>query len=227
MKPSRRDEILRILGERGKISIEELSEAVYASSSTVRRELTRLEQQGLVRRYHGGVSQAGALMPPKTIRETRNQAEKAAVAEKAARLISEGETVFIDASSTVQYMIAHLSGIKRLTVYTNGADTAMRLSEAGVRAISVGGELLAESMAYVGAIAEACIRRVRFDAAFLSAAGFDGETVSDWSEAETVLRRTVIECSERCYLLFDHSKLGKRYTHVLCQRGELDGIICE
>lgn len=226
-KKSRSEEILQLVNSRGSISIQELSEKTYASRSTIRRDLEKLERQGLLRRHHGGAESVLSLRPPQIIRRGWNQAEKNAVASKAAVLVTTGSTIFIDASTTAQYMIPYLAAIEGLTVYTNGSDTAIRLAEAGIRAISTGGELLAESMAYVGSAAVDSVRKIYFDSMFFSSAGFDDSVVSDWSEGETALRRVVIEQSAKRYFLADHTKLGKRYTHIVCRVNELDKLICD
>ncbi len=225
-KNSRNEEILRLVNDAGSISIGELAERTYTSRSTIRRDLEKLEQQGLLRRHHGGAESLLSLRPPQIIRRQHNQAEKKAAAQRAAALVVPGSTVFIDASTTVQYMIPYLADIDRLTVYTNGVDTAIRLAEARVRAICTGGELFAQSMAYVGPAAADTVRKRYFDAMFFSSAGFDDTVISDWSEDETELRRTVMEQSAKRYFLCDPSKRGKRYTHIVCRTGEPDEIIC-
>ena len=84
-----------------------------------------------------------------------------------------------------------------------------------------------ESLAYVGSAAIDTVRKVYFDAVLFSSAGFDDNVVSDWSEGETELRRVVLEQSAKRYFLADHTKRGKRYTHIVCRINELDKIICE
>lgn len=163
---ARLDEILNIVNDKGSVSIQELSEKTYASCSTVRRDLERLEQQGLLRRRHGGAESILALRPPQIVRRQHNQAQKKMIAEKAASLVGAGSTIFIDASTTAQYIIPYLARIERLTVYTNGVDTAMRLAENRTRAVCTGGELFSESMAYIGTAAIDTLRRVYFDAVF-------------------------------------------------------------
>lgn len=226
-KSIRDEEILQLVNSLGSVSIQTLAQKTYASPSTIRRDLARLEQRGLLRRRHGGAESVLTLRPPLIIRQQHNQLEKAAVAKRAAALVTPGSTIFIDVSTTVQYMIPYLSSIDRLTVYTNGVDTAMRLADAHIRAISTGGELFAESMAYVGPIAAATVRRLHFDAVFFSSAGFNDSVVSDWSEPETVLRRIVLEQAEKRCFLADHTKRGKQFTHIICKTSELDEIICE
>lgn len=226
-KYSRNEEILALINSKGSVSVAELSEKAYASPSTIRRELERLEKQGLIRRYHGGAESVLSIRPTRIIRNQYNQNEKKLIAERAAAIVRPDSCIFIDASTTLQYMIPYLSSVKNLTVYTNGADTAIRLAETRVRVVCTGGELLPESMAYVGAQAIDTVRKVYFDAVFFSSAGFDGSVVSDWSEAETVLRRTVIEQSAKSVFLADSTKRGKRFTYIVCNISELDDVICE
>ena len=227
MSNSRREEILFLVNTKGTISIHELAEKTFASHSTIRRELEKLELQGLLRRYHGGAESVTGLYPPRIIRFNHNQEQKKMIGEKAAKLITPGSTIFIDASSTAQYMIPHLSSIKNLTVYTNGIDTAIRLGESNVRAICTGGEVFAQSMAYVGTVAIDTVQKIHFDTMFFSRAGFNETTISDWSEAETALRRIVIKQSRKRYFLADSDKRDKVFTHVVCNIDEIDEIIIE
>jgi len=227
IKNNRDEEILRLIGAAGYMTIGALAEKIYTSPSTVRRSLARLEAEGLIRRRHGGAESVMTLRPPIFVRRQHNQPEKASAAAMAAQAVVPDSTIFIDESTTVQYMIPHLAGKSGLTVYTNGADTALRLSEVRIRTISTGGELFAESQAYVGAAAAETVRRVYFDAMFFSSAGFDEEFVSDWSESETVLRRIVMEQSKKRYFVADPSKRGQRFPHIVCRTAELDGIFCE
>ena len=226
-KHSRDEEILQLVNQAGHMSICELAKKTYTSQSTVRRDLERMEQQGLLRRRHGGAESIALLRPPQILRKQHNQAQKHAIARRAAALVTPGSTIFLDVSTTVQYMVPFLSGIDGLTVYTNGEDTAIHLGAARIRTICTGGELLAKSMAYVGPVAEDTVRRIHFDAMFFSCAGFDDRVISDWSEKESVLRRVVMEQSEKKYFLADRTKQGKRFTHIICRIGDVDEILSE
>lgn len=227
IKNNRLEEILNIVNASGRISVADLAEKTYSSSSTIRRDLVKLEQMGLLRRHHGGAESVLFLRPPQIIRQQYNQAQKRSLAEKATLLVAPNSTIFIDASTTAQYMIPHLSSVENLTAYTNGTDTAIRLAEAGITTICTGGELFSESMAYVGQVAADAVRKVYFDAMFFSAAAYDDTIISDWSERETVLRRIVMEQSAKKYFLADSSKYGKRFTHILCRMSEIDELISE
>lgn len=226
VKDSRKEEILQLINALGNVSVQELSEKTFASPSTVRRDLDKLEKQGLIRRHHGGAESVLSLRPPQIIRHQYNQKEKKQIAEKAAELIKPESCIFIDASTTVQYIIPFLAGIKNLTVYTNGADTAIGLASTKINTVCTGGKLLSESMAYVGTTAIDAINKVFFDATFFSSAGFDDNVISDWSEEETALRRAVIAQSKKKYFLADNSKRDKRFTYTVCRVSEIDEIIC-
>ena len=226
-KNSRCEDILHLVNTSGSISIRELAEKTFASQSTVRRDLEKLARQGLLRRHHGGAESVLSLNPPRIIRNRHNQAAKKALAARAAKLVAPRSTVFLDASSTVQYLIPYLAAIEGLTVYTNCADTAMRFSELPIRVVCTGGELIAESIAYAGEFAADTVRKIHFDAMFFSGAGFDAGVISDWSEPETTLRRIVIQQSAKRYFLADSTKRGKRYTHIVCHENDLDEMICD
>lgn len=104
MSSSNRDqEILRLVNTKGSVSIKDLAKATYASPSTIRRDLEKLEQKGLLRRHHGGAESVLLFNPPRVVRKQHNQAEKNAVAQKAAALITPNSTIFIDASNSPAY----------------------------------------------------------------------------------------------------------------------------
>ena len=227
MSNNRREEILFLVNTKGSITIHELAEKTFASRSTIRRELEKLELKGLLRRYHGGAESVTGLCPPQIVRLNHNQEQKKIIGEKAAKLVTPGSTIFIDASTTAQYMLPHLLPIKNLTVYTNGMDTAIRLSESNVRVICTGGEVLAQSMAYVGGVAMETVQKMHFDAMFFSSAGYNETTISDWSEAETALRRIVMKQSRKKYFLADSGKRDKVFTHIVCNIDEIDEMIIE
>ena len=226
MSSSNRDqEILRLVNTKGSVSIKDLAKATYASPSTIRRDLEKLEQKGLLRRHHGGAESVLLFNPPRVVRKQHNQAEKNAVAQKAAALISPNSTIFIDASTTAQHMLPYLVGIEGLTVYTNGVDTALSLARMKIPVVCTGGRLFSESMAFVGRVATNTVRNFIFDAVFFSSAGYDDNVISDWSEEETALRRAVMEQSLKKFFLADHTKKGKCYTHIVCRITEIDKMI--
>ena len=220
----RQEEILRILQEKKTVTGGYLAELLYVSLPTIRRDLAKLESQGLVQRSHGGVRLN--LEPnneiPIQFRNTYNKREKFRLCKAAARLVREGDVVFMDGSTTVLPLIGLLKDIHNLTVITNGVHAAVMLGKAGIRAYSTGGELIECSMAFAGPIAQKTVRGFNADVCFFSSSGLSEDGwISDYSEAETALRRAMIENAGRSVFLCDSSKIGRRSAFNLMHLEEL------
>ena len=166
----RQAQILEILEQRKSISVTKLAELLYVSQPTVRRDLASLAQQGKVQRTHGGVvlRKASDAEIPLMFREDQNNAAKKAIAQKAEKLIRDGDVIFMDASSTVSYLIPHLNKFRDLIVITNSPKTSIRLGEQQIKNYCTGGQLLMHSIAYVGSEAEKFIAGINADVFFFS-----------------------------------------------------------
>lgn len=226
----RLDEITNILKERKYCTVNELASMLYVTPITVRRDLKVLEKQGLINKCYGGASLASGdnRDVPLIVREASNNKVKSEIARRALRLIPDGSTVFLDASSTVLHLAELLTPEKRLTVVTNGVKTLGILAERQITAFSTGGKLYANSMALAGASAEKCVEELYVDFMFFSAQGinYDGE-ITDYSESETRLRQAVLKRAKNKYFLCDGSKAGRTYLFKLCNVSELDGVISD
>lgn len=226
----RRSQILLLLQSRGGLSIRELSALVYASEASVRRDVIALEEEGLVRRVYGGVllSSCENTVVPLSVRDGDHSAQKERLARAAAALVEDGDTLLLDASSTVRRMIRHLGRCKDLTIITNNDRIFGELEGINARVLCTGGEYLRENHAFAGPAAEAFVRGIWADKLFFSSQGVaaDGE-ISDHSEMETALRRAMLERSARHFCLMDDSKIGRRCRFRLCGREDIDRFICE
>ncbi|MBR4863141.1 MAG: DeoR/GlpR transcriptional regulator [Oscillospiraceae bacterium] len=226
----RQEQIIRILEERKSISVQQLSKLLYVSQPTVRRDLDILSRQGKVQRTHGGVvlRQASDTEIPLMFREDQNNAAKKAIAEKAALLIHDGDVIFLDASSTVSYLVPHLKKFHDLLVVTNSPKTSMRLGEQNIKNYCTGGLLLAHSIAYVGSETEKFISGINADVFFFSSRGYteDGY-ITDSSESEVAAKKAMLQNAQRSYYLCDSSKRGKKFAFNVCSSKALAGIIDE
>ena len=218
----REKEILRLLGEKSAMRIDRLAAALYTSEATVRRDLAKMEQRGLVERVYGGVTLKKEDLPL-DFRHQANAAYKEEIALKALSLIRDGQTVFLDSSSTAQHLLPHLSGFRTLTVITNSHQAVSELAEGRVHVICTGGELVTRNSAFVGRVAEEMLERFCPDIAFVSSQGLglDGE-VTDSSEGETSLRRVALRRARSTALLIDSSKVGKKFLHRLTDLAHVD-----
>ena len=127
----RQNKILEILSKKQAVTVDELCARLYSSGATIRRDLQALESNGLLRRTHGGAVfvDGNARDFPLTMRETENLIPKSIIAKRALPYIHEGQTLFMDASSTVCQLAEKLTGFQHLRVITNGLKTANILSE--------------------------------------------------------------------------------------------------
>ena len=225
----RQQDILRLLRVQKSMTVKELCTALYASPATVRRDLAALEQAGLLNRSFGGAVLCEAFpdQQPFVVRSGEHIAEKKRAAARAAALISAGETIFLDASSTTEYLVPHLREISDLTVITNGPRTCLALAEQGVRCFCTGGELLEGSLALVGSDAERYVRGIRAHVCLFSARGVANGCVSDSSKGERDIKIAMLESSERSVLLYDRSKDGRCYPYVIASVSDIDEIIAE
>lgn len=225
----RREDILRILEKRESLSIRELAALVYVSEASVRRDVAALEEEGLVHRIHGGVVLASSenTVLPLYLRDGEHSAQKEWLGRRAAELVEDGDTLLLDASSTVRRMVKYLTGRKGLTIMTNNDRIFGELGGLDAKVFCTGGEYVRENHAFAGPVAEAAVRGFWADKVFFSSQGLSrtGE-VSDHSEAENALRKVMLERAERKICLMDASKLGRHCRFRLCGRDEVDLFLC-
>ncbi|MBE6651430.1 MAG: DeoR/GlpR transcriptional regulator [Ruminococcaceae bacterium] len=224
----RQNMIIEILKKSKSISVARLSELLYVSQPTVRRDLTALEEQGAITRTHGGavLRNTDNREIPLMLRESQNNNAKKIIAEKAAKLIGNGKVIFMDASSTVSYLVPYLEKFDDLIVVTNSPKTSMKLGEVGIKNYCTGGLLLMHSVAYVGSETEKFISCINADLFFFSSRGYtEGGMITDSSPEEASVRLAMIKNSRECYYLADSSKKGKQYMYNICHTNDVDGII--
>lgn len=228
MKDEQIDELIGLIKENGFVTVKYLAKVMYTSESTVRRQLTELENMGLIRRSYGGAEiKKDNVNTPIELRLQKNHRAKDIIAKKAAALIHDNETVFIDSSSTCLHMGQYLSGKRGLTVYTYAAELCEILARQGINVYCTGGKYDKISKVFTGEYAMKMIQSIYFDAFFFSESGFCDGIISDYSESETHLRRAVFERSARKYFLCDSEKFGKRSPYILCNEKDVDAIITE
>lgn len=225
---NREDRYIKLLSERT-YTVKELSETLFISEATVRRDIVALKEKDIVVSNRGTVklkSKYADQRIPLFIRDLESNDEKKEIALKAMSYVKNGDVVMLDASTTAYHLLPHLATLKNILLITNGSKTAIDAVSMGIKTICTGGEMTPESFSYVGTDAEQLLRRYHADVAFFSCRGVSEDgTVTDNSVLENVLRRIMIKNSKKKILLCDKSKLGKTYLHTLCDSDELDMII--
>lgn len=226
----RQETILQLLEKSKSLSVAKLAQLLYVSQPTVRRDLSLLEQQGKVQRTHGGVvlRKASDAEVPLMFREDQNNLSKKIIAEKAAKLIRSGDVIFLDASSTVSYLIPHLEKFQDIIVVTNSPKTSIRLGEKGIKNYCTGGLLLMHSIAYVGSETEKYIESINADLFFFSSRGYtENGMITDSSEREATVKKAMLKNAEKSYYLCDSSKREQKYAFNICAVKDIAGIIDE
>lgn len=226
----RQEKILEYLLRQGSVSVKKLSELLFVSEPTIRRDLTELEKQGRVLRTHGGailrkISDGETSL---RVRESQNTLAKRMIAEKAAPLIHNNDVIFLDASSTVSYLLPHLEKLKDILIITNSPKMSVQLGEKGIKNYCTGGLLLLQSVSYVGNDAIRFLSKLNADLAFFASDGITEEgLITNTAKEETEVTRAMIDHARRSYLLCDSSKVGKKFPYTLCNQEELAGVIFE
>ncbi len=221
----RQNEIIRLLAQKQVITVDELCQRLFSSGATIRRDLKILDAAGLIRRTHGGAvyidgNNADFPMP---IRETEHTEEKERLARKAVSFIRDGQTLFLDSSSTVCRLARHLKDFRNLRIITNSLKTANILAESGkAEVFCTGGRLRESGMSFVGAQTQHFIQQFSADYAFISCRGIHPQAgITDADENEAHIKRLYIRNATKTVLLCDSSKLGKR---GFCRIGDIEDI---
>lgn len=226
----RQQQLYQILAAKKSASVSFLCERLYASPATIRRDLTQMERQGLIRRTHGGAALAEKSGELSTYtRESQNIAAKKKIGELAACYIKDGDSLFLDPSSTVCHVVPYLAARRQLTVVTNGLHCAMALSAQTSCAVSLpAGHLISRSNSIVGSDATASLERYNADIALISCAGFSMEWGATDPAAEQARMKSQMFLRARTkILLLDSSKWGAFFCNCICGPEQLDLIITD
>ena len=212
LAPQRREHIRLLVRESGIARVEDLRRELKVSVATVRRDLEVLEEEGLLRRVHGGAVSIESRLEEAVFDDKTNQfsIEKRAIAEKAYKLIGQEESLYLDGGSTTLCLARLLKERNDLTVVTNSLRAAAELADSGPRVILTGGELRRISQTMVGPLTSAVLEQVRVDKAFMGTMGFclkNGLTTTDPNEA--FVKSLVAEQATQVVLLADSSKAEK------------------
>ena len=225
----RQEEIMSILRERKSATVQQLSELLFASGSTIRRDLSALEEAGELTRSFGGASVREVFpdQTPAVLRLGERLRQKKRAAAIAASLIQPGQTIFIDASTTTYLMYPHLRNIPDLTVITNSPRLCVALAESHVHNLCTGGEMLSLAQALTGSDAQRFVAGIRAHAVFFSSRGIDAENITDSSRAERDIKQAMVENAVKSYFIFDTAKEGQMFPYVVCPRSRVTAVIDE
>ena len=227
----RQNKIMEILKLKKSVRVSELAEKFYICESTIRRDLIKLEKKGYINRSYGGALLLEGLNTeiPLSVREHEQLDGKNEIGKKAAGFVQDGDCMILDSSSTTFQMIKYLRNRKDLVIITNGLKTAAAAGqELDCRVYCTGGVLRENSSSLVGYGAEEFIRRRSVQKLFFSCRSVSlSLEAMDVSDEEAELRKIMIECAEKAYLLCDHTKLGNSAFNRICHLSEIGVLITD
>jgi DeoR family transcriptional regulator of aga operon len=232
----RAKEILRLLLSHGKTSVEELTRLFATSPASVRRDLTRLEERGLVHRTHGGALLAGHVYEPFRfdasfhVREERFAAEKGRIAMAAADLVQENETIGLTAGTTTTQVARVLRLRTGLHIVTNAVNIGMELNASnGLDTTLTGGSLRwPGAFSLIGPTALESLNTVVMDKVFIGVCGIDPELGATIIEAEeAAVFRAMTRHAKQVVIVADSSKVGMISPAVICPVTDIDILITD
>lgn len=231
----RKSLIIDLLEKNNTVSVAQLAEMLDISKETVRRDLRELEQEGMIKRTHGGaVLEAhsnNVSEYPFAFREIQHYAEKDRICKKAGQFIEDGDTVFIDNSSTTINLIKNINPAYQVTVITNSIRLLMEsaiLNNHNLTIISLGGIFRAKNYSLAGVMSIEWAKNFRPNKAFLSCRSIRSDLgLSDGSIYEVDTKRALIETAQKVYVLADYSKFKENGSVFLADLAKVDTIITD
>jgi DeoR/GlpR family transcriptional regulator of sugar metabolism len=198
----------------GVVDVERLARTFDVTASTIRRDLAQMTSTGELTRTYGGAIASGTVVGGEASvgeRAAMAVAQKEQIARAAAAFVHDGETLILDAGTTVGFLARRLFARADLTVITNGMTTLTELAAAeDLHVIALGGDLRSISQGFVGPLAELGLGRLTADRAFLGADSLDARRgICEASPVQTHLKEVMMDRAEHVYVLADSSKLGR------------------
>ena len=210
-------------------SLDELSELVDASTSTVRRDLSVLEAKGTAQRTHGGAR----IVNPRSdefafsARDTHQLAEKEAIGKACANLIQPNQSIILDAGTTVYHVARHLEN-KKPQIVTNSLPVANLFAvDNRLEVVISGGVLYPRLGVLVGPLAVEAFSKIHADVAIMGAGGITLEGITNSHGLLIDIQRAMMHAAQKVILCIDHTKFGRRSVSELCGLDSIDRIVTD
>lgn len=232
LKNEREREIINLLKtEDGFVTVKTLCERLYASESSIRRDLTSLEQKGIIKKTYGGAELVKSFSNVISFikRSHHNINEKKIIAKKAQSLLKDGDIIFLDQSSTAFYLANEIMTNSTLTIITNNIEILSLLSNSAMKVISSGGILSPENRnCLIGADAHSIFENIRAHKVFFSTKSLSEDgIISDCTREEVLIRNTMLRNAEQKIFLCDSEKIGTNSPYKQTTLDYIDFLISE
>jgi len=226
----RQRQIAGLLKKKGRFTVKELSRVFNISGATIRSDLNELAAQGKLIRTHGGAmyNRENGVEFPYNLRKKRHKRVKEQIGREAVKLISEGEVIFLDASTTASAMLPFLVEKQEITVITNSLEVAYKLALLpNLQIITLGGRVRRESLSLVDAQIDPLIPE-SIGKAFMGAMGLSlDQGLTDVNPAEIKVKQSIARRSRAIIGLVDSTKWDKVSYGTFVATGQIHTIISD
>ncbi|AEM73892.1 DeoR/GlpR family DNA-binding transcription regulator [Caldicellulosiruptor acetigenus] len=228
----RRQKIMAMLNENKSVLVPELAKLFNVTEETIRRDLEKLEKEGLLKRTYGGavLVENYNVDIPFEFRNVTNIEGKKQIALSLIKYIEDGDTLVMDSSTSALQVAKLLKTKKKITVITNSEQIIdeLKVFEDTIKVISTGGTLRNKSLSLVGPIAEQTLRSLNANKAIISCKGFDIEKgFTESNELEAQVKKLMIEIADKVYMIADHTKMNKTALVNIATLDDVDFIFTD
>jgi len=222
---------MAMLNENKSVLVPELAKLFNVTEETIRRDLEKLEKEGLLKRTYGGavLVENYNVDIPFEFRNATNIEGKKQIALTLIKYIEDGDTLVMDSSTSALQVAKLLKTKKKITVITNSEQIVNELKVfEDIKVISTGGTLRNKSLSLVGPIAENTLRSLNANKAIISCKGFDIEKgFTESNELEAQVKKMMIEIADQVYMIADHTKMNKTALVNIATLDDVDFIFTD
>lgn len=225
----RRQKVLELVSERGFVALADLARALKISESTVRRDLDFLDQQGSLKRTHGGAMfrDDAEPLPALEERSSRELDEKRAIAQAAAALIRDGDSILLDGGTTT-LEVAQLLVDRPLQIVTNSLPIAtLFASSRETDLVLLGGSIYPRTGVALGPLTVRMMEEIHVHQAFMSVGGITAKGLFNSNLLLVETERRMMRCADEVVVIADHTKIGRQALAFLCELSAIDTLIVD
>jgi DeoR/GlpR family transcriptional regulator of sugar metabolism len=221
--------VLDLVSRKGFVTLVDLTRALKVSESTLRRDLDHWDEQGLLKRIHGGAMYTGegSTLPALEERSTRQIAEKRAIARTAAARIRDGDAVLLDGGTTTLEVARLLVG-RSLQIVTNSLPIAnLFASNRETDLVMLGGYVYPKTGVALGPLTVRMMEEIHVHQTILSVGGITAKGLFNSNLLLAETERQMMRCADEVVVVADHTKLGRRALAFLCELSTIDVLIID
>lgn len=226
----RRQAILKSLQQEGIARINTLAESLKVSHMTVRRDLQKLEEEGLVVQVSGGVQATKRLHiePSHQVKESLMSEEKKRIGKRASEIIPKNSCVYLDAGTTSLAMARFIADREDLTIVSNDLAVMDYLAlNSKSTLIMTGGIVRTENLSTVGHLTSKMILNLSFDIAFMSASSWDLRGITTPDPDKVPVKEAAVQSANKVILICDSSKYAQYATYLAVPLDKINMLICD